>query len=196
VTIVLTFFLYFSYVYLFLYAIQNLPSSLLTLNLTPFNTMAQEYMIAFFSTFMILRFISIIMFYISCIIYSALCYIFWKEYNHVSNQLETMISKNEENEIKINFEHYRQQHQAVTRILNIGNNIIQQFAFVMYCFGIPTVCFTMYGIIKGTLESADLTTLLNFLLFVIFGIIFVTVMGSKVNSAVCISSGILQYKNN
>lgn len=118
--------------------------------------------------------------------YCLVCYFIGSEYRIISTDLFNLVEDGnfEEHESKI--EIIRQQHEAVTRILDSSNYVLQNVVFFIYAGAIPLICFVIYGLIKGGLPSEDMAAFSQIICLTIILVIIVTTAGSLINTMVSI----------
>ncbi|XP_067668221.1 uncharacterized protein [Haliotis asinina] len=108
---------------------------------------------------------------------STICLI--KEFRTLSNKLEKDMDQFESI-----FGQFCQRHKRLSLILDEGNAVNNHFAFATYVFGIPTICFLLFGLIRGSLPYDELLFCSGNLFTITALMVMVTVLGFVLNDTV------------
>ncbi|XP_056016145.1 uncharacterized protein LOC125676693 isoform X1 [Ostrea edulis] len=76
----------------------------------------------------------------------------------------------------------RQQHHAVSGLLQKANSVIALNVLLTYMTLLPSTCFTVYGIVYSTLGTFDVMLLIAILVMQLLGMILMTSIGAKLHS--------------
>ncbi|XP_046546283.1 uncharacterized protein LOC124256340 [Haliotis rubra] len=101
-----------------------------------------------------------------------------KEFRTLSKKLEEDMDKFESI-----FGQFCQRHKRLSLISDEGNAINSHFAFATYMFGIPIICFLLFGLIRGSLPYDELLFCSGNLLSITALMILVTVLGFVLNDS-------------
>ncbi|XP_067668222.1 uncharacterized protein [Haliotis asinina] len=102
-----------------------------------------------------------------------------KEFRTLSKNLEEDMDKFENI-----FGQFCQRHKRLSSVLDEGNAVNSHFAFATYVFGIPMICFLLFGLIRGSLPYDELLFCSGNLFSVTALMVLVTVLGFVLNDAV------------
>lgn len=80
----------------------------------------------------------------------------------------------------------RQQHHAVSGLLQKANSVIALNVLLTYMTLLPSTCFTVYGIVYSTLGTFDVMLLIAILVMQLLGMILMTSIGAKLHSQLII----------
>ncbi|XP_067659808.1 uncharacterized protein [Haliotis asinina] len=102
-----------------------------------------------------------------------------KEFRTLSKNLESDMDQFESI-----FPQFCQRHKRLSLISDEGNAVNTHLAFATYVFGIPIICFLLFGLIRGSLPYDELLFCSGNLFSVTALMVLVTVLGFVLNDAV------------
>jgi hypothetical protein len=128
-----------------------------------------------------MQFCSIFIESVSLITFAS-SHIIIKEFREVRRKVDD--AREEEAMSAIELQNLRQQHYDVTELLQIANNVIELNIFFGFMVLLPSICFSVYGIVYSTLEIYDLIFVVGAFLMQLVAMVLVIATGAKINSQV------------
>lgn len=105
-----------------------------------------------------------------------------KEFQEVIRKVD--VAREEDTISTIELQNLRQQHHKVTELLQTANSVIQLNMFFGFMVLLPSLCFTVYGIVYSTLGIFDILFLVTIFLMQLLGMVSMIATGAKINSKV------------
>ncbi|XP_071086483.1 putative gustatory receptor 28b [Haliotis cracherodii] len=147
-------------------------------HMTPFNNHLGSARIALLVFYVFVQIVVSSQLVMAIVLFNTTTICLIKEFRILSKKLEEDMDKFESI-----FGQFCQRHKRLSLISDEGNSFNSHVAFATYVFGIPMICFLVYGLIRGSLPKDELLFCSGNLCTITALMILVTVMGFVLNDS-------------